>query len=167
MISGCADIWTCAFLGGRRPRRGKRSASRPIASSCSCSSPPSRSPWANQRCRTHCAPTTPLCTPCRTSSPGPRTGNRAQIRPGRCFCEERKLPSGQHDFFLIHEMDNDMFGPETRSFERMKPPQNGEWCLCWSQERLWSQSFNLQTVRFQQGDRTGDPHFYAFTYSFY
>lgn len=78
------------FLGGRQPRRGKRSVSRPIASSCSCSSPPSRSPSANQRCRTHCAPTTPLCTPCRTSNPGPRTGNRAQTLSDQYAVSVRK-----------------------------------------------------------------------------
>lgn len=60
---------------------------------------------------------------------------------------------------LIHEMDNDMFGPEIQSFEWMKPSQNGEWCLCWSKERLWNQSFNLLTVRLQQGDRAGVPLF--------
>lgn len=64
--------------GDRRPRSGRRSVSRPIVSSCSCSSPPSRSPSANQRCRIHCALITPPCMPCRTSNPGPRTGNRDQ-----------------------------------------------------------------------------------------
>ena len=38
------------------------------------------------------------------------------------------------------------------------PNHPGEWCLCRSKERLWNQSFNLTTVRFQQGDRTGVPH---------
>lgn len=65
--------------GGRRPRSGRRSVSRPIASSCSCSSPPSRSLSANQRSRIHCAPTTPPCTPCRTSNPGPRRGSSNQL----------------------------------------------------------------------------------------
>lgn len=78
------------FLGGRQLRRGKRSGSRPIASSCSCSSPPSRSPSANQQCRTHCAPTTPLCTPCRTSNPGPRRGNRTQTLPNQYAVSVRK-----------------------------------------------------------------------------
>lgn len=101
IISGCAYILMYLFfVGGRPPRRGKRSVSRPIASSCSCSSPPSRSPSANQRCRTHCAPTTPLCTPCRTSNPGPTTGSRAPkpLWSVSHFCEGRKLRSGQHDF---------------------------------------------------------------------
>lgn len=122
------------FLGDKQPRRGKRSASRPIVSSCSCSSPPSRSPWANQRCRIPCAPTTPLCTPCRTSNPGPRTGNRArtpadQTAPGAFSVRTENLDQANMKtvgLSLSHEMDGDMFGPEKQSFEWMKPPQNGE-----------------------------------------
>lgn len=63
--------------GDRQQRKGRRSVSRPIASSCSCSSPPSRNPSANQRCRIRFARTTPPCTRCRTSSRGPKTGSEA------------------------------------------------------------------------------------------
>lgn len=106
-----------SFSGDRQPRRGKRSVSRPIASSCSCSSPPSRSPSANQRCQIHCAPITPPCMPCRTSNPGLRTGSRPDTtllsisilqHPG----EDGLIRWGSLEDNLtglkIHEMENKM-----------------------------------------------------------
>lgn len=132
LIHSCHSVHCLPSSGDRRPRRGKRSASRPIASSCSCSSPPSRSPSANQLCQTHYAPITPPCTPCRTSNPGPRTESKAPARslsisapcPGGRWSDLLRFTWGQPRWFL-GEGSRRM--PQTWSVDVKDGRDSGEW----------------------------------------
>lgn len=83
--TSCGSLLVAA--GGRRQRSARRSGSRPTASSCSCSRRPSRRPSTSRWPRTHCVCRTAPCTPCRTSSPGPRTLQRsAACLPASSCC---------------------------------------------------------------------------------